>query len=394
MRTHLPSSWSVPLHLHSLLVQAVVFVLRPTAIYRAIELDVPAQWLGALGASFAVVPLLLALPSGRVADRFGERAVMLTGSTVLVGASAAFVAVGDRLWGLVTATVTLGLGHLGTVVSQQTLVANRTHPSRFDTAFGHYTFATSAGQALGPGLIVLFGGGAAIPDTAAIFAWSAGLTSVLLVTAVLVPGSDVARRGGRERATGSVVRLLRLPGAVRALTVSCVVLAALDISLVYLPLLGSERGIPAGVIGAILATRAMASMVSRFFLGRLARRWGRRDLLVTSVVVAAVGVAALPLPVPVWALFVVVGVVGAALGMGQPLTMSWLADATPAGMRGRAMSLRLTGNRMGQVVVPSVAGLVAAGAGAAGVLWLTASTLAAVGFGARRIPPTSAEPEA
>ena len=49
---------------NTLLVQAITFVLRPTAIYRAIELDVPAQWLGALGASFAIVPLVLAVPSG------------------------------------------------------------------------------------------------------------------------------------------------------------------------------------------------------------------------------------------------------------------------------------------------------------------------------------------
>ena len=58
---------------HSALTQVVTFVLRPTTAYRAIELDVPAAWLGALTASFAVVPLLLAVPSGQATDRFGER---------------------------------------------------------------------------------------------------------------------------------------------------------------------------------------------------------------------------------------------------------------------------------------------------------------------------------
>jgi hypothetical protein len=65
--------------------------------------------------------------------------------------------------------------------------------------------------------------------------------------------------------------------------------------------------------------------------------------------------------------------------------MSWLAESTPPGLRGRAMSLRLTGNRVGQVVVPSIAGLLAAGAGAGGVLALTAASLAAVGVAARRL---------
>jgi hypothetical protein len=44
--------------LHSAIAQVVTFVLRPTSAYRALELDVPAAWLGALTASFAVVPLV------------------------------------------------------------------------------------------------------------------------------------------------------------------------------------------------------------------------------------------------------------------------------------------------------------------------------------------------
>jgi hypothetical protein len=53
------------------------------------------------------------------------------------------------------------------------------------------------------------------------------------------------------------------------------------------------------------------------------------------------------------------------------------------------MSLRLVGNRFGQVVVPSGIGLVAAGLGAAGVLWVTAGTLVAAGAASRRVPMDS-----
>src|SRR3712207_9530353 len=67
------------LRAHSALTQVVTFVLRPTSAYRAIELDVPTAWLGALTASFAVVPLVLAVPSGQATDRFGERRGVLVG---------------------------------------------------------------------------------------------------------------------------------------------------------------------------------------------------------------------------------------------------------------------------------------------------------------------------
>src|ERR671929_22913 len=141
----------------------------------------------------------------------------------------------------------LGAGHLLSVVGQQAAVANTAGPGRFDTAFGHYTFAASLGQALGPALITVVGGAGALPDTRPIF------------------------------------------------------------------------------------------------------------------------------------------IVAAGLAVGEPLTMSWLAAMAAAGLRGRAMSLRLTGNRLGQVLIPSTVGLLAAGVGSAGVLWATAGALALAGAAARRL---------
>jgi MFS family permease len=373
------------------LIQAITFVLRPTAIYQALALGVPAQWLGALGASFAIVPLLLAVPVGHAADRFGERRVIVTGGVLTIGCALGFLTLERTVWGLLGASVLLGTGHLCSVVGQQALVANHTEPSRYDTAFGHYTFAASAGQALGPGLIILFGGRAAIPDTHAIFAWALALSLLLPALARWLPAGQAGalRDAGH---TGSVRDLLRRPGLVRALTVSCVVLAAVDISLVYLPALGAERAIAADVIGLLLAIRAAASMTSRFFLGQLVARVGRTRLLTASVVTSAAGMALVPVPMPVWLLTVVIAATGLGLGAGQPLTMSWLAEATPPGLRGRAMSLRLTGNRLGQVLVPTTAGLLAIGAGAAGVLWVTAAALGAVSFSARGLGPPASPP--
>ena len=384
-------TWLVPFFAHTLLVQAITFVLRPAAIYRALELDVPAEYLGAMGASFAIVPLLLAVPSGQAADRFGERRVMLVGSVLTLAAAAGFTVLGGSVWGLLASSVVLGMGHLCSVVGQQAMVANRTSPHRYDTAFGHYTFAASAGQAIGPGLIIVFGGSRAIPDTQTIFAWAIGLGALLVAVSAFLPAqARVAQSSGAT--TGSVRELLRRRGLIRALAVSCVVLAAVDISLVYLPALGTERGISAGTIGILLTVRAIASMISRLFLGRLVAWMGRGRVLTTSIAMAALGMALVPVELPAWLLMAIVAAMGLGLGAGQPLTMSWLAEATPPGLRGRAMSLRLTGNRLGQVVVPSLAGLLAVGAGSAGVLWLTAGSLAAVGVISRGITPNEPPP--
>jgi MFS family permease len=369
---------------HSAVTQVVTFVLRPTSAYRALELDVPTAWLGALTASFAVVPLLLAVPSGQATDRFGERRVMLVGAVLMALSGAVFWTERGGAAGLVLGSVVLGTGHLLSVVGQQAAVANTAGPGRFDTAFGYYTFAASLGQAAGPALITVLGGGGALPDTRPIFATATALGVVLLAcTAFLrMPAREQA---GGDAGTGGMGTLLRLPGLVRALVISCVVLSAVDITLVYLPALGADRGLAAGFIGLLLTLRAVASMTSRLFLGRLVDRIGRRRLMIVSVALSAVSMAVLAAPLPTWAMAVVVVLLGLGLGVGQPLTMSWLAEVAPPGLRGRAMSLRLTGNRLGQVLIPSAVGLVAAGVGAAGVLAATAAALAAVGIAARRL---------
>ena len=370
--------------LHSAVTQVITFVLRPTSAYRALELDVPTAWLGALTASFAIVPLLLAVPSGQATDRFGERRVMLIGAVLMTLSAAIFATERGGAAGLVLGSVVLGTGHLLSVVGQQAAVANTAGPGRFDTAFGYYTFAASLGQAAGPALITLLGGGGALPDTRPIFLTATVLGVVLLgCTAFLrMPTRDLA---GGAAASGGMGTLLRLPGLLRALLISCVVLSAVDITLVYLPALGADRGLAAGVVGLMLTLRAVASMTSRLFLGRLVRLVGRRRLMIVSVALSAVSMAVVAIPLPVVAMAAVVVLLGLGLGVGQPLTMSWLAEVAPAGLRGRAMSLRLTGNRLGQVLIPSAVGLVAVGVGSAGVLAATAAALAVAGVAARRL---------
>jgi MFS family permease len=370
--------------LHSTLTQVITFVLRPTSAYRAVELEVPTAWLGALTASFAIVPLVLAVPSGQATDRFGERRVMLVGAVLMALSGAVFATERGGAAGLVLGSVVLGTGHLLSVVGQQAAVANTAGPGRFDTAFGYYTFAASLGQAGGPALITLIGGAGSLPDTTPIFVTATVLGVVLLgCTAFLrMPHRD---RTGGPAGTGGMGTLLRLPGLLRALLVSCVVLAAVDITLVYLPALGADRGLAAGFVGLLLTLRAVASMASRLFLGRLVRWVGRRRLMMASVALSAVSMAVVAAPLPPAGVAVVVVLLGLGLGVGQPLTMSWLAEVAPAGLRGRAMSLRLTGNRLGQVLIPSAVGLVAAGVGAAGVLAATAGALAVVGVAARRL---------
>ena len=83
---------------------------------------------------------------------------------------------------------------------------------------------------------------------------------------------------------------------------------------------------------------------------------------------AAAAFLALALPLPLPAMYAVLIVLGFAMGIASTLTISGVVHIAPAEAYGTALTLRMTGNRLGQVVFPALAGLVAAATGVAGIL--------------------------
>jgi sugar phosphate permease len=94
----------------------------------------------------------------------------------------------------------------------------------------------------------------------------------------------------------------------------------------------------------------------------------------------------LPVPDDAAALAAILAVAGFFLGIGQPLTMSLIVQAVPDDARGTALAIRLTGNRVGQVATPAVAGLVAGAAGIAAAFWLLGGLLVAAAVTVARRP--------
>src|SRR5690606_23121686 len=126
------------------------------------------------------------------------------------------------------------------------------------------------------------------------------------------------------------------------------VLASMDLLLVYLPALGTERHIEAATITTLLSLRAVAAMPSRLCFHALIARLGRARLLIGSIALATLSVIAIPIGMPLWALAAVICVAGFVLGLCLPLTLAWMTEISPPTVRGTVISLRLVGNRLGQ----------------------------------------------
>ncbi|WP_432561713.1 MFS transporter [Kineococcus sp. SYSU DK003] len=386
MRPVLP----VSLLAHSVLLQALSYALRPAVSYDVLHLDAGSSWLGVVAAAFALPPLLTALFAGNLNDRLGERTSLLLGSVACLLATSVCLLAGRTLVGLISGSVLLGLGMLFAIVGQQAWVMRAAGAGRLDSSFGLYTLATSSGQLLGPLALLLPGAGSA--DSASLpvvgpVLLVASLVCVGLAAAVPAADGRAARDvPAEEEAPARPGELLRRRGVLRALATSSLVLASLDVTVAYLPLLAQERGLSPAWTAGLMVARGGATMVSRLGLSALTGALGRRRVLVAGSGFAALGLGTLALPAPAAVLLVSVLVYGLAAGTVQPLTMSWMTLITSPRQRGVTASLRLVGNRVGQTLVPLVVGAVSTGGGAAVAFAATGSSLVLSAWCARAAP--------
>ena len=175
-------------------------------------------------------------------------------------------------------------------------------------------------------------------------------------------------------------RLLKLRGFPAVMLSSVVTVTALDLLVIYLPALGAERLIDANNIGLLLTVRAAASLVSRAFYARLIFAIGRLPLTLASMLGSAAGFLVLALPLSLPTMYVVLVLLGFAMGIASTLTLSGVMYIAPPEVCGAALTLRMTGNRVGQIVFPALAGLVAAATGVGGILLALGVGLAASGI--------------
>jgi MFS family permease len=358
--------------IHSGLIQAGVYVVRPMATYQAVNLGADATLVGIIGATFALAPLLLAIQVGKWVDfGFAGRATFLGPVITLV--STVGLVFADQLWLLMIWMPLLGTGHLLAMVGGQTLIAQFSQDKKYETNFGLLTFYASLGHAIGP----LVGGYLADSDGPKIEVapalWFAALLFVLgaLVTVSLFAKLATTNDGAPR---GSIADVFAVPGYKPAIFVAGATTAVVDVTLIYLPLVGLALGFSVAEVGILLAIRALFSMAVRFVLGPLRDRYGLRALLVVGSAVTMAGSIGIALSTEFYLIAALLAVTGFAMGIGQPATMAWVSRISSPNNRGLAISIRLTSNRFGQVVVPVIAGAVAA-ASVSGVFYLLAALM-------------------
>lgn len=368
----------LPVLLNSGLLQGAVYVVRPMVSYKTVDLGADALLVGLVGATFALAPLLFAIQIGRWVDRGFEGRAMVLGSALAFGTTIGLIFV-ESIPLLILAMPILGIGHLLVMTGGQTMIANRSDNKKYEKNFGLLTFYASLGHAIGPlagGLLADRGGVNIDVDAAFMFA----VLMFIAATVVVIPlfKKSLGKDTIPSLDARSVRRVLTIKGFPSAMFVAGSITAVIDVTLIFLPLLGRELGLSATQVGILLALRAASSMLVRLVLGPTSTRLGMRVTLHYGSLITFVSVLMIAFVTDFWWLAVIMSISGLAMGVGQPVTMAWVSRISEPENRGLAISIRLTSNRFGQVVVPALAGAIATGGVGTVFLMLAVLQLASI----------------
>lgn len=348
----------------------------------ALELGANQFTVGVLMALYALVPMLLAVAIGRLADRVGARLPMLLGT---VGVAVALL-LPPLFPGLVTLYVSALL--LG---------------SSF-----HFFFVTVTGIAGGIGgvenrarnyALISMGFAAAgfVGPTSAGFAidhFGHLPTFVMLALFMVVPilllwlKPDFLPKAGRHAGgeQRSALDLWRAPVLRNTFVASGIISSAWDLFQFYLPVYGHSIGLSASAIGTILGVFAAATFVIRIVLPYLVKRFAEPRILTYAIFVAACAFALMPFFQNGFALAACGFLLGLGVGCGQPMSMSLIYALAPAGRASEAAGLRVMVNNVTHLVIPLLFGSVGTAFGYMPVFLSNSALLTAGGFLMRRQP--------
>lgn len=352
---------------------------------QALQQGLGATVLGMLMALFAVLPVLLALPAGRMADRLGyHRPVHL--ALALSFAGALVGALSGHLLALCVAALLVGAGSsLGMIALQRTAGRLARNPAERLRIFSLIALAPAIANFAGPmmaGVLIDHAG------FRTAFAALALLPLLTLVFTRLVPREDVVPKPNSATASppGKAWDLLRLPDFRRLLFINWLIAATWDAHSFALPILGHERALSASAIGMVLAAYAIASAAVRLLIPVLAERLSPRLMMGVALAMTAAMFGVYPLLDSAWAMAGCAALLGIALGAIQPAVMSTLHQVTPPDRQGEAQGLRSTFVHFSTLVMPLTFGAIGAALGVGPVFWLTAVVLSAGAWQAMRLP--------
>ncbi len=351
---------------------------RVTTALSAVHLGLSPSSIGLIIAAFSLMPLMFAVRGGKLIDRVGVRLPMAAGGLL---ACIGMVCCAFMLnpWVLAMAAIVIGLGHMCFSLGMQHAAGELGGPSRRTANFNLLTMSYSFSGMLGPPIAGF------VIDHAGYRAAFAVLSIISLCVAIACyrfpferhlpigassrdadPGPDHTPK----RFWTSTIELLSARPLRHALIASLTIAAAWDAFQFLIPLHAHSIGLSASSVGMVIASFSTGSLIVRLLLARLLTVMSTSNWVIVALGLSLTGYAIMPfssvLPVAMAMAFML----GMGPGIGQPLLLSALHSASPAGRAGEAAGLRLTLLSASQILLPLALGLIGEIVGIPPLFWI------------------------
>jgi MFS family permease len=338
-----------------------------------------AEWaVGLVITAFGVGRLVMDLPAGLIAEKFGRRFLIWAGPAVVGVASLGAALADDFAW-LVAFRFVQGLGSGAYMTVASVVVADLAAPHERGRLMALFQTAMLVGSGLGPavgGFLAEAVGYAAPFWISMIIGFSAALYAF--------HGFPETRLGGGSRHDHSFrafAPLVANPAIAVALFLNFAVFTTRAASQwQMLPFVAHDRfGYDTGMIGLTIMTVTLANLAVLPIAGRLIDRFGTVACTVATAALTTAALVLAALASAPWMYWLAMALIGAATGIQGPAVATYAVDHTPSGRFGPAMGLMRFAGDIGFVVSPLALGAVIdfAGVSHGGAVLINAGLMAA-----------------
>ena len=320
-----------------------------------------------------IVGAIASLPGGMVVDAYGKKGYLMVLSLLWVGVPYAVMSVTGSYWMLLVCIALVGIGNNIWHPAAIPTLAYR-YPARKGFVLSLHGMGGNLGEALAPLVI------------GALLTWFSWRTVVVmnvvpgLVMAgliLLLLGAFSVARAGDANAINAINAKAAEPWSARRYFADLVsllhnkALMLVSVSsmfrtltqtglLTFLPLyLAYELGYNLFLVGVCMAVLQIAGFAASPFAGHLSDKWGRRRVVMSSMLLTGVTIVGMVLAGnSVW--FVVfVALVGSFLYAMRAVLQAWAVESTPRHLAGTGVGLQFGITAIGGGIAPSVLGMIA-----------------------------------
>ncbi|MEH6948691.1 MFS transporter [Bacillus sp. JJ634] len=337
---------------------------RPLLPLYADELGASHAEIGLIVALFSFFPLFLSIQSGRMIDRIGVKGPLI--ASIIFGIlSMLILSIFHNLVGVYISQIFSGFAQLVFVLSMQAYSGQFPKSKLREYYISVFSIAVAAGSFFGP----LFSGFLTdlIGYSTAFLTLSFVLAGPLLLSLFFSEKKAMAIQEKKNEKNS--FQLLRIPDLKRAVLVSSVGLLAKDTYIAFFPLFAAENGLSPSAIGGIIALNAGAGMFIRSFLPWVSKRVDRDVIITISIFVSGIMYMLNPLSNHILWLSILSIILGFCTGICQPLSIFATIIALPKERVAEGLGLRLTFNKLTQVVGPLSLGSLSSVFGIPGVFY-------------------------